>query len=31
MQGIFGALSMGVITAAMVAFVVKTKENPNEK
>lgn len=31
LQGIFGALSMGVITAAMVAFVVKTKDNPNEK
>ena len=31
LQGIFGALSMGVITAAMVAFVLKTKDNPNEK
>ncbi|WP_309641669.1 DUF4199 domain-containing protein [Flavobacterium sp.] len=30
LQGIFGALSMGVITAALVALVVKTKDT-NEK
>lgn len=31
LQGIFNALSMGVITAALVALLVKTKNNPNEK
>jgi uncharacterized membrane protein (GlpM family) len=31
LQGIFGALSMGVITAAMVAFLVKTKDFSDEK
>ena len=29
-QGIFGALSMGVITAAIVALMVKTKNYSNE-
>jgi di/tricarboxylate transporter len=31
LQGIFGGLSMGVLTAALVALVVKTKNIPNEK
>jgi hypothetical protein len=32
LQGIFNALSMGVLTAALVALLVKTKNNnPNEK
>ncbi|WP_298223571.1 DUF4199 domain-containing protein [Flavobacterium sp.] len=31
LQGIFGALSMGVITAALVALVVKTKDYRHEK
>ncbi len=30
-QGIFGALSMGVITAALVALLVKTKNTSHEK
>ena len=31
LQGISGGMSMGVITGALVAFVVQTKNNPNEK
>jgi len=31
LQGISGGLSMGVLTAALVAFFVKTKKNRNEK
>ena len=31
LQGIFGALSMGVITAAMVALIVKNKNKRHEK
>ena len=31
LQGIFGALSMGVITAALVALIVKTKDYRHEK
>jgi hypothetical protein len=30
-QGIFGAFSFGVLTSAMVAFVLKTKVDSNEK
>jgi hypothetical protein len=30
-QGIFGAFSFGVLTSAIVAFVIKTKIKTNEK
>ena len=30
-QAIFGAFSFGVLTSSIVAFALKTKDNPNEK